>query len=309
MWEHRTMSNFDASHTGLPVFEHTSLTHQCLSFSKENASYWFAKTGSTHRKSRRLPNSSHRSMCMHVNCCTCNVTSASGVSLSAFINSWPTWSRNDSRWTGCPEMSHRQKRRRGKCRMIAKWKTDMASKKQEIEKRDQCQNWRKEKRHQSRRKRMGIKTKGKVECDLSGRHWWQRMRPRLTKWRSHIVWKMRWGHQMYFTLLAKGKLWRWQRWQGQGKFFEFIDVFKKSCARTIIDDMICTWLQPPWGRMQTTMVPTVGGACARLILGISTKGYYQFDIKKPRLDLRTLNDVKFWLLSYWFRTSIKLKLN
>ena len=47
----------------------------------------------------------------------------------------------------------------------------------------------------------------------------------------------------------------------------------------------------------------------KLILGISTEGYYQFDMTKPQLDLRTLNDVKFWLLSYWFQTSIKLKLN
>ena len=30
---------------------------------------------------------------------------------------------------------------------------------------------------------------------------------------------------------------------------------------------------------------------------------------KPQLDLRTLNDVKFWLLSYRFQMSIKLKLN
>merc|ERR1711867_294751 len=47
----------------------------------------------------------------------------------------------------------------------------------------------------------------------------------------------------------------------------------------------------------------------KLILGISTKGYYQFDMTKPQLDLRTSNDVKFLLLSYWFRTLIKLKLN
>ena len=47
----------------------------------------------------------------------------------------------------------------------------------------------------------------------------------------------------------------------------------------------------------------------KLILGISTEGYYQFDMTKPQLDLRTSNNVKFWLLSYWFRTSIKLKLN
>ena len=44
----------------------------------------------------------------------------------------------------------------------------------------------------------------------------------------------------------------------------------------------------------------------KLILGISTKGYYQFDMTKPQLDLRTLNNVKFRLLSYWIRTSIKL---
>ena len=47
----------------------------------------------------------------------------------------------------------------------------------------------------------------------------------------------------------------------------------------------------------------------KLIWGISTKGYYQFDMTKPQLDLRTSNDVKFWLFSYRFRTSIKLKLN
>ena len=47
----------------------------------------------------------------------------------------------------------------------------------------------------------------------------------------------------------------------------------------------------------------------KLILGISTEGYYQFDMTKPQLDLRTLNDVKFWLLSYRFWTLIKLKLN
>ena len=47
----------------------------------------------------------------------------------------------------------------------------------------------------------------------------------------------------------------------------------------------------------------------KLILGISTKGYYKFDMTKPQLDLRTSNDVKFWLLSYRFWTSIKLKLN
>ena len=47
----------------------------------------------------------------------------------------------------------------------------------------------------------------------------------------------------------------------------------------------------------------------KLILGISTEGYYQFDMTKPQLDLRTSNDVKFWLLSYWFFCSNKLKLN
>ena len=47
----------------------------------------------------------------------------------------------------------------------------------------------------------------------------------------------------------------------------------------------------------------------KLILGISTEGYYQFDMTKPQLDLRTSNDVKFWLLSYQFRLLIKLKLN
>ena len=47
----------------------------------------------------------------------------------------------------------------------------------------------------------------------------------------------------------------------------------------------------------------------KLILGISTVGYYQFNKTKPQLSLRTVNDVKFWLLSYQFRTSIKLKLN
>ena len=47
----------------------------------------------------------------------------------------------------------------------------------------------------------------------------------------------------------------------------------------------------------------------KLILGISTEGYNQFNLKKPQLDLRTSNDVKFWLLSYRFWTSIKLKLN
>ena len=47
----------------------------------------------------------------------------------------------------------------------------------------------------------------------------------------------------------------------------------------------------------------------KLILGISTEEYYQFNMTKPQLDLRTLNNVKFWLLSYRFRTSIKLKLN
>ena len=31
----------------------------------------------------------------------------------------------------------------------------------------------------------------------------------------------------------------------------------------------------------------------KLILGISTKGYYQFDMTKPQLDLRTSNNVKF----------------
>ena len=47
----------------------------------------------------------------------------------------------------------------------------------------------------------------------------------------------------------------------------------------------------------------------KLILGISTEGYYQFDMTKPQLDLRTSNDVKFLLLSYRFQMSIKLKLN
>ena len=47
----------------------------------------------------------------------------------------------------------------------------------------------------------------------------------------------------------------------------------------------------------------------KLILGIWTEGYYQLDMTKPQLDLRRSNDVKFWLLSYWFRTLIKLKLN
>ena len=47
----------------------------------------------------------------------------------------------------------------------------------------------------------------------------------------------------------------------------------------------------------------------KLIFGISTEGYYQFDMTKPQLDLGTLNDVKFRLLSYWFWTSSKLKLN
>ena len=46
-----------------------------------------------------------------------------------------------------------------------------------------------------------------------------------------------------------------------------------------------------------------------LILGISTKGYYQFDMTKPQLDLRTLNDVKSLLISNQFWTLIKLKLN
>ena len=47
----------------------------------------------------------------------------------------------------------------------------------------------------------------------------------------------------------------------------------------------------------------------KLILGISTEGYYQSSMTKPQLDLRTLNDVNFLLLSYRFRTLIKLKLN
>ena len=47
----------------------------------------------------------------------------------------------------------------------------------------------------------------------------------------------------------------------------------------------------------------------KLILGISTEGYYQFDMTKPQLDLRTSNNFKFLLLSYRFWTSIKLKLN
>ena len=47
----------------------------------------------------------------------------------------------------------------------------------------------------------------------------------------------------------------------------------------------------------------------KLILGISTEGYYQFDMTKPQLDLRISNDVKFWLRSYRFWTLIKLKLN
>ena len=34
-----------------------------------------------------------------------------------------------------------------------------------------------------------------------------------------------------------------------------------------------------------------------------------FDMTKPQLDLRTLNDVKILLLSYQFPTLIKLKLN
>ena len=46
-----------------------------------------------------------------------------------------------------------------------------------------------------------------------------------------------------------------------------------------------------------------------LILGISIEGYYQFNMTKPQLDLRTSNDVKFGLLSYQFWTSIKLKPN
>ena len=45
-----------------------------------------------------------------------------------------------------------------------------------------------------------------------------------------------------------------------------------------------------------------------LILGISTEGYYQFDMTKLQLNLRTANDVIFWLLLYWFQTLIKLKL-
>ena len=47
----------------------------------------------------------------------------------------------------------------------------------------------------------------------------------------------------------------------------------------------------------------------KLILGILTEGYYQFDMTKPQLDLKTLKNNKFWLLSYWFRTLIKLKLS
>merc|ERR1712240_829891 len=47
----------------------------------------------------------------------------------------------------------------------------------------------------------------------------------------------------------------------------------------------------------------------KLILGISTEGYYHFEMTKPQLDLRTSNDVKIFLLSYRLRTSIKLKLN
>ena len=31
----------------------------------------------------------------------------------------------------------------------------------------------------------------------------------------------------------------------------------------------------------------------KLILGILTKGYYQFDMTKPKLDLRTSKDAKF----------------
>ena len=47
----------------------------------------------------------------------------------------------------------------------------------------------------------------------------------------------------------------------------------------------------------------------KLILGISTEGYYLFDMTKPQMDLRTSNDVKFGLLTYRFRMMIKLKLN
>ena len=46
----------------------------------------------------------------------------------------------------------------------------------------------------------------------------------------------------------------------------------------------------------------------KLILGILTEGYYQFDMTKLQLNLRTANDVIFWLLLYWFQTLIKLKL-
>ena len=47
----------------------------------------------------------------------------------------------------------------------------------------------------------------------------------------------------------------------------------------------------------------------KLILGISTEGYYQFDMTKPQLDLKTSNNVKLGLLSYQFWMLIKLKLN
>ena len=47
----------------------------------------------------------------------------------------------------------------------------------------------------------------------------------------------------------------------------------------------------------------------KIILGISTEGFYQFNMTKPQLDLRTSKDVKFRILSYQFWMSIKLKLN
>ena len=44
---------------------------------------------------------------------------------------------------------------------------------------------------------------------------------------------------------------------------------------------------------QTQTQLKIANVVIRLILGILTKGYYQFDVTKPELDLRTLKDINF----------------
>ena len=56
---------------------------------------------------------------------------------------------------------------------------------------------------------------------------------------------------------------------------------------------IFTLLIPFWTSIKHKLNSKLQMFSIKLILGIWTKGYYQLDMTKPQLDLRTSNDVKF----------------